>query len=216
MNYLDLYDYRRRVLALYRDRNEALQDGKQPETVLQRFREERDRLFAHHPQSALNEEQKRQFQGLSYFPHNLQACVEATVELRAESERGLAQTSGDETMPLRRSAILHFTINGEAAELSMYWIDVYGGGLFLPFRDATAPVETYGGGRYLFDTIKGSDFLVLSSDNGCQRIQLDFNYAYNPSCAYNHRWTCPLAPPENRLHMPIPAGEKNFSYPGPK
>src|SRR2546425_704679 len=78
------------------------------------------------------------------------------------------------------------------------------------FRDATCPVESYGGGRYLFDTIKGSDFLPAPGTLGRERILLDFNYAYNPSCAYNDRWVCPLAPTENRLNVPIRAGEMNF------
>jgi len=209
--YLDLYDYRRRVFALYRERNEALRNGEHPEAVLQWFRDERDRLFAEHPQSALDEEQKRTFQNLAYFPFNPDACVEATVDPHVEPQRLQVHTSGEEAMPMSRAAILRFTLDGQRAELSMYWIDVYGGGLFLPFRDATAPAETYGGGRYLVDTVKGSDFLTPPDENDLHRIQLDFNYAYNPSCAYNYRWVCPLAPPENRLTFPIRAGEKLFS-----
>ncbi|HLY32393.1 MAG TPA: DUF1684 domain-containing protein, partial [Ktedonobacterales bacterium] len=117
--------------------------------------------------------------------------------------------------------------------LPVYWIDVYGGGLFLPFRDATCPGESYGAGRYLFDTVKGSDFLLadgsgqprmLSAPDGERastdgasamgfsggRIILDFNYAYNPSCAYDPRWACPLASRENILSMPIRAGERKY------
>ena len=104
----------------------------------------------------------------------------------------------------------------------MYWIDVYGGGLFLPFRDATCPDESYGGGRYLFDTVKGNDFLRLDVSDAAAAagdqvsgylgglVILDFNYAYNPSCAYDERWVCPLAPNENRLPVPIRAGERKF------
>jgi uncharacterized protein (DUF1684 family) len=107
---------------------------------------------------------------------------------------------------------VHFTVEGEPATLSVYWLNVYGGGLFLPFRDATCPEQSYGGGRYLFDTIKGSEFLPVPGVSGWERIVLDFNYAYNPSCAYNYRWVCPLAPKENRLSVPIPAGEMNFPH----
>jgi len=82
----------------------------------------------------------------------------------------------------------------------------------LPFRDATSPAESYGSGRYLFDTIKGSDFLHAPGTSGLERIVLDFNYAYNPSCAYNDKWVCPLAPLENRLSVPIRAGEMNFKH----
>jgi uncharacterized protein (DUF1684 family) len=216
--YLELFDYRRRVFTLYRKRNEALRNGEDPEAVLQRFRDERDRLFAEHPQSALDEEQRRDFRHLSYFPYNPDACVEATIDPYIEPHRLVVHTSADETTPMSRAAILRFSIEGRKAELSLYWIEVYGGGLFLPFWDATAPAETYGGGRYLFDTIKGSDFLMGPEEHGLQwhssaherSIQLDFNYAYNPSCAYNPRWVCPLAPAENRLPFPIRAGEKVF------
>jgi uncharacterized protein (DUF1684 family) len=98
----------------------------------------------------------------------------------------------------------------------VYWVDVYGGGLFLPFRDTTCPSESYGGGRYLFDTVKGSDFLRLDELAGAPmgyaggRILLDFNYAYNPSCAYAPEWVCPLAPGENHLPVAIMAGEHKY------
>jgi uncharacterized protein (DUF1684 family) len=208
--YLDLYDFRRRVFAMYRERNDALARGEDPAAVHHRFREERDRLFAEHPQSAIDEDQKRKFRNLSYYPYNSLACVEATVDTNVDPQRLLVEASGDETMPMSRAAILRFTLDGQTAALSLYWIDVYGGGLFLPFRDATAPAETYGGGRYLFDTVKGSDFLTAPGEDDVPRIQLDFNYAYNPSCAYNYRWVCPLAPLENRLPFPIRAGETVF------
>jgi uncharacterized protein (DUF1684 family) len=88
-------------------------------------------------------------------------------------------------------------------DLEVYWIDVYGGGVFIPFRDATAGTETYGAGRYLIDTVKGAD-LGGSGD----RLVLDFNYAFHPSCAYDPRWSCPLAPPANHLAVPVRAGER--------
>ncbi len=86
----------------------------------------------------------------------------------------------------------------------MYWLDAYAGGLFVPFRDATSGHETYGAGRYLLDTVKGAD---LGTDDG--RLVLDFNFAYNPSCAYDPRWVCPLAPEPNRLDIAIGAGESS-------
>lgn len=97
-------------------------------------------------------------------------------------------------------------------ELTLFWLRGYGGGLFLPFRDPTAPKESYGGGRYLTDSIKGTFAGGLELDRGeAGAVTLDFNYAYNPSCAYNSRWACPLAPPENRLEAPIRAGERRFA-----
>ena len=108
---------------------------------------------------------------------------------------------------MRRVGRLHFDLVGQAAELTLYWILGYGGGLFLPFRDTSAKTgNTYPGTRYLLDTIKGAD---LGQQNG--QLMLDFNFAYNPSCAYHHRWHCPLAPQENWLKIPIPVGE--LAYP---
>jgi uncharacterized protein (DUF1684 family) len=104
-----------------------------------------------------------------------------------------------------RVARLQFAVQGQQGELSLFWIEGYGGGLFLPFQDATNGGETYGGGRYLYDTIKGAD---LGAGPG--GIVLDFNYAYNPSCAYDEQWLCPLAPQENRLPFATEAGEKAF------
>jgi uncharacterized protein len=205
---IQLYDFRRRVFAMYRERNEALLAGEDPAEVCRRFRNERDELFATHPQSAYDEEQRRAFRGLEYFPYDPEACVEAVAETNVEPGRLLIETSNEAALPMTRVGILRFNIGGDRCELALFWIDVYGGGLFLPFRDATAPAETYGGGRYLFDTVKGSDFIQLPDRAGEVRLLLDFNYAYNPSCAYNYRWSCPLAPLENRLPVSIRAGEK--------
>jgi uncharacterized protein (DUF1684 family) len=89
--------------------------------------------------------------------------------------------------------------------LSLFWLTGYGGGLFLPFRDATNGTQTYGAGRYLLDTAKGAD---LGSGSAPGTIVIDFNFAYQPSCAFYPQWSCPLAPPENRLEQPIEAGER--------
>lgn len=209
-DYLDLYDYRCRVAAMYRERKEALLAGEDAEIVWQRFRETRNNLFAHHPQSALDEEQRQNFQGLHYFPYNPTACYEADIDTSIEKTQLTVQMNADELMKMTTVCRLHFVVDGKPVSLSLYWLEIYGGGLFLPFRDTTAPAESYGGGRYLFDTIKGSDFLTSNGPDGRERILLDFNYAYNPSCAYNYRWVCPLAPVENRLDVAIRAGEMNY------
>ncbi len=210
-DYLDLYDYRCRVAAMYRERNRALLAGEDAAAVLHHFREQRDQLFAQHPQSALDEEQRSSFSGLRYFPYNPAGCFEADIDIYVEPRRMDVTMNASETMTMTTVGRVHFMVGNEAATLSLYWLEIYGGGLFLPFRDTTSPAQSYGGGRYLFDTIKGSDFLFAPGTQGQQRILLDFNYAYNPSCAYNYRWTCPLAPAENRLSVPIHAGEMNFS-----
>ena len=211
-DYLDLYDYRCRVAAMYRERTRAIVAGEDPAAVLERFREARNELFAHHPQSALDEEQRQHFQGLRYFPYNPAMRFVVDIDTNVEPTQLSVAMNAEETMTMTTVGRVHFSVEGESAALSIYWLNVYGGGLFLPFRDATCPEQSYGGGRYLFDTIKGSEFLPVLGVTGWQRVLLDFNYAYNPSCAYNYRWVCPLAPKENRLSVPIPAGEMNFPH----
>ena len=209
-SYLDLYDYRNHVSAFYRQRNSALRANEDPQTVLAQFRQERDNVFATHPQSALNEEQKRTFIGLRYFPFNPNMRFTATVNIDIESHQQEVVMNATESMKITTVGQLQFTVAQQPVTLSLYWLDIYGGGLFLPFRDTTSPQESYGGGRYLFDTIKGSDFLSTTNEHGHMQIILDFNYAYNPSCAYNDAWTCPLSPIENRLPIALPAGEKKY------
>ncbi len=204
----ELFDFRYRVAAMYRERTQAILAGENPVATWQRFCKVRDELFAHHPQSALSEEQRRDFQGLAYFPYNPELCFVVDVDTAVEPVQHQVVMNAQETMLMTTVGQVHFSVGDQPATLSIYWLEVYGGGLFLPFRDATCPTESYGGGRYLFDTIKGSEFLPVPGVLGWQRIMLDFNYAYNPSCAYDSRWVCPLSPLENRLTVPIRAGEK--------
>jgi uncharacterized protein (DUF1684 family) len=210
--YLDLYDFRRLVLSMYGARNVALERKDDPGEVAGRFRATRDRIFATHPQSALVPEDRERFEGLKYFSYDPRACVPATIDTAIEAERLVIATGGEQEqeMPLSRVGLVRFSYLDQPATLSLYWIDVYGGGLFLPFRDTTAPAETYGGGRYLFDTVKGSDFQILAGEGPGLRIALDFNYAYNPSCAYNPRWACPLSLRENHLPFRVEAGERKY------
>jgi hypothetical protein len=191
---LELADWRERNVRLY------LSD-----LDLAGFRAGRDDMFANHPQSPIRAERRPDFAGLSYFPANPDAVVEAPL---VPAEGGIEIDTGgpDGVVRYRRVAIA----GTPWGPLTLWWIEAYGGGLFLPFRDATSPVESYGGGRYLTDTVKGTfgrGLVVLSSD----RVRLDFNYAYNPSCAYNSLYACPLAPEENRLGAPIRAGEMIYS-----
>jgi uncharacterized protein (DUF1684 family) len=214
--WLDLYDYRRRVAALYQQRElrEATGDG--PVAIWDDWREERDWLFREHPQSALAAAERAMFTGLRYFPYDPALRVEATLAPQPAQGTEELPSSGPHPVQYPRAGAISFKLDGAPQTLAVYWIDVYGGGLFLPFRDATSGVETYGAGRYLFDTVKGSDFLRLDDGDtaaigyGGGRILLDFNYSYNPSCSYDARWVCPLAPRENVLPMPIRAGERNY------
>jgi len=194
MHAVELAHYREAVARLY------LSPG-----GLAEFRARRDELFATHPQSPIPPDQRAAFTGLRYFPAVEDAVVE--VVLREEPGQLEVDTGGpDGIVRYHRVGVLATPWG----QLSLWWIAAYGGGLFLPLRDGTSGHETYGGGRYLTDTVKGTfgrGLHLLAGD----RVRLDFNYAYNPSCAYDSRWACPLAPPENRLSQPVRAGE--LSYP---
>jgi uncharacterized protein len=190
---LALADWRARVAALYLSTAD-----------LADFRAARDELFAAHPQSPIPMDERASFGGLRYFPYRADAVV--TAPLRP-SEGGLEIDTGgpDGVVHYRRVGV----VETGWGPLTLWWIVAYGGGLFLPFRDATGGRETYGGGRYLTDTVKGTHGRgVMSLPDG--HVRLDFNYAYNPSCAYDARWACPLAPPENRLDAPVLAGEMAY------
>ncbi|HEU5438544.1 MAG TPA: DUF1684 domain-containing protein [Ktedonobacterales bacterium] len=220
--WLDLFDFRERMARIYRERDDALRTGTDPTAALARFRAAKDAIFRAHPQSALPPGARATFTGLRYFPYAPELRVEADLTPLPDTERAeiAAPSSGQHPMPLRPAAQAQFTIADATQTLTVYWIDVYGGGLFLPFRDATSPAESYGAGRYLFDTVKGSTFERLDDTAEIEdanvmgyaggRIMLDFNYAYNPSCCYDLRWVCPLAPRENWLDVPLRAGEMDY------
>lgn len=210
--YLDLYDYRCRNANLYRERMQAYAAGDDDEMILKRFRAGKDALFNHHPQSALDEAQRDLFQGLRYFPYNPAMRFVVPIDTTIEPTQLSVAMNAQESMTMTTVGRVNFIVNGTPVSLAIYWLNIYSGGLFLPFRDLTCPTESYGGGRYLFDTIKGSDFLSAPDDGRGNCITLDFNYAYNPSCAYNSRWFCPLAPSENQLKVAIPAGEMKYKY----
>ena len=117
----------------------------------------------------------------------------------------------DGVITYRRAALVRFSLDHQECRLTVFSLVGYGGGLFLPFRDATSGKETYGAGRYLFDTVKKTDGLALEITAGSPEVTIDFNYAYNPSCAYDARWACPLAPRENWCPVAVRAGEKVFA-----
>ena len=121
----------------------------------------------------------------------------------AEPQRLDVPTAEDGVVPLDRIGTAAL---GELGRLDVWWLGSYGGGVFLPLRDGSAGTTTYGGGRYLLDTVKGAD---LGTRDG--RLVLDFNLAYNPSCSYDPRWACPLAPPPNRLAIPVRMGERHVA-----
>jgi uncharacterized protein len=194
---LTLLDWRRRISELYAE----VRAG-EPEPGWRRWRQERDRMFATHPQSPLGEDRRARFEGLAYHAYDPAARVHA--EVRTTERRTLEiDTSTGERIRFTRFGEAVFVLLGVDCALPLYWLEGYGGGVFLPFADATNGGETYGGGRYLLDTAKGADLGPAGSG-----IVLDFNFAYNPSCAYSPQWTCPLPPAASRLACPVEAGER--------
>jgi uncharacterized protein len=197
---LDLLDYRRRVFAMY---SQIREQGTSTPASFALFHATRDDLFATHPQSALDTQQKSTFRGLRYYEYNPAYRVLATVNQDIEQVEYFADGGHDGDVKIRQIGQVDFELPNGTGSLGVFWIAGYGGGIFIPFRDATNGDTSYGGGRYLLDTIKGAD-LGSAGD----ALVLDFNYAYHPSCYYNARWTCPLAPMQNRLSFRVEAGEQ--------
>ena len=167
-------------------------------TELTDFRTSKDEYMGHEHHSPLTHEQMESFSGLSYYDESSDLKLELKVEEFEDREVVEMQTSTGDVASYVRLGRIHFGVDGEDAELTLYK-DVDGEDFFLPFADATSGDETYGAGRYL-------DVHALPGG----KVLVDFNYAYNPYCAYNEAWSCPLTPFENRLRVPIRAGEKNF------
>ena len=165
-----------------------------------------------HPQSPLSAQARAAFSGLAYFDYDPAYRMRVRLEPAEVGNPLIIDTGGEDgVITYRRAGWLRFRLGETACRLTVFGLVGYGGGLFLPFRDATSAKETYGGGRYLFDTVKNTDGLVLEMTAGSPDLTIDFNFAYNPSCAYDARWACPLAPRENWLAVPVRAGEKVFS-----
>lgn len=170
-----------------------------------RFRQELDQFMRRHPQSPLDSHQKRLFKGLNYYPHTPNYLFELEAHRFPDDDPVIImQTSTGDSRHYRRWGQISFNAQGETTTLTIY-CDRSGQDLFLPFKDQTNRTETYGAGRYLDNHRPG--LTILDDDH----IEIDFNYAYNPYCAYNMNYSCPLPPPENWLKIPIPAGEKKFT-----
>ena len=199
--HLDLADWRRRMSAAY----EALRTDTRAEPArLLGFRAAKDRLFASHPSSPVPAAARRDFRGLAYWRYAPGLALRATLEPDPEAPPlDVPRSNAGPAMPFARIGWVSFTADGTLTRLAVYWLNEYAGGIFIPFRDGTSGSESYGGGRYLWDSGKGAD---LGSSGG--ELVIDFNYAYHPSCVYDSIWSCPLAPPENWLTIPIRAGER--------
>lgn len=193
---LELLDYRRRVAEIYRSVRESEPD----EDTWMNWRRSRDGLFVHHSQTPL--ENPKEFAGLPYFPFHPRWRVDGRFTAGGDEQTEIAH-SGSGSTGFTRVGSVDFDLTGSTHRLDVMWLNAYGGGIFIPFRDSTNGQETYGGGRYLIDTVKGAD--LGQTENG---LVLDFNYAYHPSCVHSHRWSCPLSPPANTMPIRVAAGER--------
>lgn len=166
--------------------------------TLQVARTNKNDFFARHPQSPLTQAQKRDFKGLNYFPESAALRLEVEVETSQTLENITIDTTGGQPQTYQRFGRFKFNVDGQTTELTIYQNK---NGFFLPFVDALAGKETYPAGRYLEpEKLPNGKFLV------------DFNEAYNPYCAYNEQWSCPITPAENRLKVSVYAGEKIFHH----
>jgi uncharacterized protein (DUF1684 family) len=201
-----LADWRRRVATLYAEvRAMAAND---PGIALAHWRAVREALYRGHPQSPIPPEARSDFRA-SHFEHDPSLRFEVTVEPAPPPAPGTVglelPNSGADTLAFSRMGRIAIPFPDGERSLSVFWMAGYAGGIFIPFRDGTNGQETYAAGRYLVDAAKSAD---LGGDPVAGTLIVDFNFAIQPSCAFDPKWACPLAPPENRLEIPIRAGER--------
>lgn len=194
---IELAGWRREVATLYA----AVRQAPDPEAGHALWRAGRDRLFQTHPQSPLGSADPLRA-GLPYAPYEPGLRFELAIEPRPAQRISIA-TGQEETSHLR--LLGHVSVPEPiGAPIAVWWLEQYGGGLFVPLRDGTAGTTSYGGGRYLLDSAKGAD---LGDRDG--RLIIDLNFLYHPSCRYDPQWQCPLAPRANVVSAPIHAGEQS-------
>lgn len=194
---LALLDWRRRTAAAYA----AYRSAADPRAGWERWREERGVLLASHPQSALPAGAQ-----VPFAPYDAALRWELALDPDVPPQHLDVATATDGVVPFDRLGVLHLPGLGS---LDVWWLGSYGGGVFLPLKDASAGRGTYGGGRYLVDTVKGADpGGDVDPATGRGTLVVDLNLAYHPSCAYDPAWSCPLAPPGNVLGGPVAAGEQ--------
>ena len=195
---LELADWRRETGALYTlARSEA-----DPATAHALWRDGRDRMMRSHPQSPLPAASPLRASGVPYWPYDPALRWELPVEPVADPQRLEIDTGEDGVTRYEQAGWLTLP-DPVGRRLALWWLDQYAGGLFLPVRDATAGGASYGGGRYLLDTAKGADLGSVGN-----ALVVDLNFLYHPSCRYDDRWVCPLAPGGNTIDVPIQAGER--------
>lgn len=210
MDRLTLADWRRRIATLYVEvRGMAATD---PAIAHAHWRAVRERLYREHAQSPVPSAERAAF-AARHFEHDpglrFHAMVEPAPPLVAGALALTLPNSGLDSLSFTRIGLVRLPFPSGECRLSVFWLAGYAGGLFIPFRDATNGTSTYGAGRYLVDAAKHADMgTAAGSDADARSLVLDFNFAIQPSCAFDPRWACPLAPPENRLEGEVRAGER--------
>ena len=194
--YITLLDWRRQVADMYSGVRAKLRSDAPAAHAL--WRSTREELFRTHPQSPLPPAERKTFRGLPYYEYDPRFAKRAKVRALPAARYDVGTSDGGVIPFVRFGAV-----DLDVGSLEVFWLDAYSGGVFLPFRDATAGKTTYGGGRYLLDTAKSADLGAIGDE-----LVLDFNFAYHPSCRYDPKWVCPLAPLGNRLQVAIEAGER--------
>ena len=197
----DLLEWKHSILDLYA----GIRAAADPHTAWRHWRSTRDRMYRNHPQSPIPADERFDFAGCLFYDYDPSWRTTAVIENADPTHQDVMVSTGG-TFSFTRIGIARFALQGVERELELFWNDGYGGGAFLAFTDQTSGTSTYGGGRYLIDTVKGAD---LGFDRAARTAVLDFNFAFNPSCSYDPRWACPLAPAANRLAIPVTAGEQH-------
>ena len=198
---VDLLEWRHLIFDLYA----GIRAAADPHAAWRHWRAARDRMYRTHPQSPIPEHERADFTGCDFYDYDPAWRTIATIEDAEPARQEISASTGG-TLAFTRIGIARFVLQQSEYELELAWNRGYGGGIFLAFTDKTTGSTTYGGGRYLIDTVKGAD---LGFDRGNGTAVLDFNFAFNPSCSYDPRWVCPLAPPANQLPIPVTAGEQH-------
>ena len=202
---LELADWRRATAALYG----RVREQPDPAAGHALWREGRDQMMRSHPQSPLPPADPLRESGVPYWPYDAALRWELPVEPVSRPQRFEVDTGPDGVTRLEQAGWVTVP-DPVGRRLAVWWLDQYAGGLFLPVRDATAGSGSYGGGRYLLDTAKGAD--PGSAGAHGHALVIDLNFLYHPSCRYDERWVCPLAPKDNTIDTPIRAGER-LSWP---
>jgi len=195
---LQLAEWRRETATLYG----GVRGQADPAAAHALWRDGRGRLLRSHPQSPLPPGDPMRVRGVPYWPYDPALRWTVPVEPVTRPQRFVIDTGPDGVTRLEQAGWVTLP-DPVGGRLALWWLDQYGGGLFLPLRDATAGGTSYGGGRYLLDTAKGADL-----GSAGQALVIDLNFLYHPSCRYDDRWVCPLAPVGNTIDVPVRAGER--------